>query len=482
MFFTYLRKELLGRKKQTTIIAIGVSLALTLVILISSITNGIKLSQTEALESVYGVGTDITVSQAATAPTDGATGGEKFTFGANDGATGTSTDTTALSQASLSLEQGTTAIADTSLSTIQDVNNVEAATAILMLNNNSFSGQVPKQSTDKTSTATAGARPTDSSATGSAPTGGPDGAGGSSFSIDRFSVAGISTGTTVGPMSSVNVEDGALFTIKDVTSNVAVLDSDYATSVELGVGDTIAIAGTDFTIVGLVSSSSSDSKTVTNVYIPLKVAQTLSTQEGMVTSVYVKASSATAISQVQADITAALPDVTVNTQASLASTVSSSLTSVSDTFNVFGFWISILALAAAFLLSILFTISGIVRRTRELGTLKSIGWRNSRIVTQITGEAVVQSFLGGILGIGFGIAAVYILNLISPTITASTEAATHGPGAATTVNSNVVLQAILSPDLLIYALIIAVVGGLLAGLVGAMKVTKLQPAEALRSI
>ena len=46
----------------------------------------------------------------------------------------------------------------------------------------------------------------------------------------------------------------------------------------------------------------------------------------------------------------------------------------------------------------LFTISGISRRTRELGTLKAIGWSNSRVVGQVAGESVVQALIGGAAG------------------------------------------------------------------------------------
>ena len=47
---------------------------------------------------------------------------------------------------------------------------------------------------------------------------------------------------------------------------------------------------------------------------------------------------------------------------------------------------------------ILFTISGVSRRTREFGTLKAIGWSNGRIVRQVAGESLVNGLIGGVIG------------------------------------------------------------------------------------
>lgn len=63
MYLTYLRRELLGRKKQTIIVATGMALAIALVVIVSSVSNGVKDAQNKVLSSVYGVGTDITVTK-----------------------------------------------------------------------------------------------------------------------------------------------------------------------------------------------------------------------------------------------------------------------------------------------------------------------------------------------------------------------------------------------------------------------------------
>lgn len=493
MFITYLRRELAGRRKQTAIVASGMALAIALVIIVNSVSSGVQVAQASVLQSVYGVGTDITVSQAAAAPVAGEapTGGpQRFDFGQNDG---TTTDgTTSVSQSRLGADRGTSTFDAAALNTVIGVENVSAAAATLSLSNTTFNGALP----DRTSTGAAGAFP---GAGGTPPAGGPDGAGGSAFSVDSFSVLGLNPADdAVGPLSAVTLTDGRSLTTTDVGSNVAVLDSGYATTAGLALGGTVSIAGTDFEVIGLVTAASSDAATAANVYIPLDVAQSLSGLTGQISDIYVQAASSTDIGQIQADVEAALPDSTVKTQADLASSVSGSLSSAGDLVKNLGLWLSLLVLGAAFLIAILFTISGVTRRTREFGTLKAIGWSNGRIVRQVAGESLVQGLIGGAAGIAIGLIGILAINLVAPTLTAGavvTEAAgPGGPGAgnfggggfgqatAAAATSDIALTAPVTVSVILIAVGLSVLGGLLAGAIGGWRASRLRPAEALRSI
>jgi ABC-type lipoprotein release transport system permease subunit len=491
MFTTYLRRELAGRRKQTAIVAIGMALAIALVIIVNAVSAGVQNAQATVLESVYGVGTDITVSQEAVAPTAGeaGTGGpQRFDFGADDGA---STDgTTSVSQSRLEAERGTTTFDASVLDTVTTVDNVSAAAATLSMINTSFAGEVPDMATTGE---TAGTVPVE----GERPAGGPDGAGGSAFSVDSFTVLGLDPADeAVGPLSAVTLTEGRTLAATDAGTNVAVLDSSYATTASLAVGDTLTIADTDtdVEIVGLVTATTADAATAANVYIPLDVAQTLSGLTDQVSDIYVQADSSTAISQVQTDIEIALPDSTVNTQSDLASSVSGSLSSASDLVKNLGLWLSLIVLAAAFLIAILFTISGVTRRTREFGTLKAIGWSNGRIVRQVAGESLVQGLIGGAVGIAVGLAGILVINLVAPTLTAgatSTQALAGpggGPGggfgetAAAAATSDILLSVPVTFSVILLAVGLSVLGGLVAGMIGGWRASSLRPAEALRSI
>jgi ABC-type lipoprotein release transport system permease subunit len=492
MFVTYLRRELAGRRKQTAIVAIGMALAIALVIIVNAVSSGVQLAQSTVLASVYGVGTDITVSQTPAAPTEGEVGGggpQNFDFGAEDGAT---TDgTTTVSQARLSVDRGTTSFDSAALDAVSGIDNVSAAAVTLSLSNTTFDGALPERSTTDTGTTPSG---NGAAAGGTPPSGGPDGAGGSSFSVDSFSVLGLDPADeAVGPLSAVSLTDGRSLESSDTGTNVAVLDASYATTAEVVVGDTVAIAGTDFTVVGLVTAASADAATASNVYIPLDVAQTLAGLDGQVTDIYVQAASSTDIEQIQADVETALPDATVKTQADLASSVSGSLSSAADLVKNLGLWLSLIVLAAAFLIAILFTISGVTRRTREFGTLKAIGWSNGRIVRQVAGESLVQGLLGGVVGIAVGLIGILVINLVAPVLTAGaapTEAGGMGGGpgggfgqaAVETATSDVVLQVPVTLSVILIAVGLAVLGGLLAGAIGGWRASRLSPSEALRSI
>jgi ABC-type lipoprotein release transport system permease subunit len=491
MFATYLSRELGKRRKQTAIIAIGLALAVALVMIVSAIAAGVRDSQAQALEAVYGVGTDITVTQAAAAPTGDGTGGPQmqFDFGAD---AGTSTDgSRELSTSRLTTGFGTTAFDASAVETAAGVDGVAAAAGSLTLQSTTFSGELPdiQQLPEGTEGGMPGGGP------GFDVGGGADGSGGSSFGIESMTVTGVDvTQSSVGPLASTTITDGRALDASDAGTNVTVLDADYATSAELGVGDTITLGETDLEIVGIAASTAT-SGAGADAYLPLDTAQTLADLDGQVTTVYVQATSANAIDAVASDLETALPDATVNTQAELAGTVSSSLQSASALISGLGTWLSILVLAAAFVTAILFTVSGVARRTREFGTLKAIGWRNSRIVGQVAGESLVTGLIGVVAGVVLGIAGVLILNAIAPTI--AVTSATAGPGGqggpggfgpggaggtATSAATNVALTGVLTPSVVLIAVGLALLGAVLAGVFGGWRAAALRPAAALRTV
>jgi putative ABC transport system permease protein len=197
----------------------------------------------------------------------------------------------------------------------------------------------------------------------------------------------------------------------------------------------------------------------------------------------------------------------VNTQSDLASSVTGSLATAASLANSLGLWLSVLVLAAAFLIAVLFTVSGVTRRTREFGTLKAIGWSDRRIVGQVAGESFVQGLIGGAIGIALGLLAILVVDLIHPVLTASAAATGRGfgfgggapggtggafPGGAegfgraarstASAASDIVLHLPVSPGVIAVAVALAVLGGLIAGAFGGWRASRLRPAEALRSV
>jgi putative ABC transport system permease protein len=509
MFLTYLRRELTNRRKQTVIIAIGMALAIALVVIVSSISSGVQTAQSSVLQSVYGVGTDITVTKTET-PSSTSGGRPSFDFG-DQGSSGSS-GSTDLSQSRLAVTRGTSTLSAANLSAVAATDGVKAATGVLTLENSTFSGSVQQgsDSTDSGSDSSSGT--TRQAPSGDAGMGG-GGFGGGSFSVDSFTVTGIPvSGDTVGPLTSTEVTKGRAFRASDAGKDVVVLDAAYAESESKAVGDTLEIGGTNFTVIGIVASTGSASTSGSNTYVPLDAAQALADLDGKVTSVYVSATSSSDVAAVKTALQTKLSGATVSTEADLASSVSGSLATASSLVANLGRWLSILVLAAAFLIAILFTISGVTRRTREFGTLKAIGWSNGRITRQVAGESLVQGLIGGVIGAAAGLIGILVVNVIAPTVSASAASTTtrgpgsggmpgaaataaagsgttggaaaggFGGGASTAATTDVVLHAPVTVEVFLLATGLAVLGGLVAGALGGWRASRLRPAEALRSV
>src|SRR5690606_25981438 len=228
----------------------------------------------------------------------------------------------------------------------------------------------------------------------------------------------------VGPLTTAELADGR--TLEAGDEDVAVLDAAYAEREEIAVGDTVTVGGEELEIVGTVASTTGDDvATPSDVYLPLATAQRLADLDGQVTDLYVQVDSSAHVDAVAAAIADALPDASVSTQADLAENVTGSLATASDLVGTLGRWLGGIVLAAAFGLAILFTVSGVNRRTRELGTLKAIGWSGRRVVGQVAGESVVQGLIGGVAGLVLGVLAVWAVNLAGITLSGSSS----GPAA-----------------------------------------------------
>jgi putative ABC transport system permease protein len=485
MFFTYLRRELRRRMRQAVIISLGLALGIGLVITVIAAADGVKNSQAAVLHSLYGVGTNLTVTQP---PKRGSASsiavevqqqirhqhggvlvpGNKINV--NDLLTGP--------YGTLSSDQ---------LATVARQPGVRAAVGGLSLIDFTMTGKMPSLK--------------------NIGQGGGSGQGGgivkSSFRYSTFSVDGVDVAKgAFGPLSTGKVTSGATFTSADAKSDVAVVDSNYAAQKKLGVNGTVDVGGTSFKIIGIVSAPQGGRPP--DVYIPLAKAQSIgkngsSGLAGKLDTIYVSAASAANIRSVQQEIRKVLPTATITDQNDLASEVTGSLSSASGLANKLGKWLSIAVLIASFLLAGLLTMAAVARRVQEFGTLKALGWRSRRIIGQVMGESIVIGVIGGAVGVGLGYGGAALIDKMAPKLSvtvgsANTPSVTVPPGDNSGISSaikaltsnvhtvSVTLTAPVTVRVILIAVALAVAGGLIAGSFGSWRAARLRPAAALAKV
>jgi putative ABC transport system permease protein len=523
MFLTYLRRELRRRMRQAVFIALGLAIGVGLVITVTAAAAGVKNAQGTVLRALYGVGTDITVTKT---PKAGSFTPGSFGIGFHTGTTKRPAAGTKINDSTLRAGGTLATISASSVTAVAGLRNVAAAAGGLALTDTTVSGTVPAINFNAGGGGRGGGGPP-GGGSGSSPGSGSQNFR-ATFTTSSFSVGGVDLGVgELGPLSSGKLSAGRTFTAADAAADVAVVDSSYATQNKISVGSTIDIGdssgtATKFKVVGIVSEPAGGN--LSDVYIPLAVAQKLAGLKNDVNTIYVAASGSAAIPAVAGEIGKALPSDTVTTSADLASEITGSLSSASSLANNLGKWLAIAVLAAAFLLASLLTMVAVSRRVREFGTLKALGWTSRRIIGQVMGEAVVMGIIGGAIGVGLGLAGAELVSRLSPKLYAvvgqTTGSATpggarqfgfgggagfpgggggspgggagRGPGGsgfggfrnASAANHTVAvhLTASVSPHVILLAVLLAVAGGIVAGAFGGWAAARLRPAAALSKV
>jgi putative ABC transport system permease protein len=466
-YLTYLRRELGHRIRQATVIAAGLAVGIGLVVVVTAAAGGVKNAQAAVLHSLYGVGTDVTVTKAVGKPPASAHGPAGFSPGKN-------------SQVIDQLSGGSLGLIDESFVARMARLHGVAVAAGGLAGQSDTRLTIPSQSQ-------------------LGPGGQPPA---SALSPVTFLVDGIDTAhTSLSPYASGAISSGRGFRPSDARSRVAVVDSGYAATDRLKAGSTVTVAGKRFKVIGLIRQAAGSAA---DVYIPLAEDQAIgmgpfgASLHGQVNTVYVAAASSADIPAVQKEIAALLPSATVSTSSSLASAVTGSIASAASLADDLGRWLAVAVLIAASAVASLLTIGAVGRRVREFGTLKALGWRSRRIVAQVLGESLVTGLGGAVLGVAVGLAGIAVVNAIAPTLSATVGANPGGPvpqnvgfngGGKTTSTPTgyyhsvaVHLTAPVTITVIVLAVVLALAGGLVAGSLGSWRAARLHPADALSSV
>jgi ABC-type antimicrobial peptide transport system permease subunit len=484
VFYTrYVLAELRRRRARTILTALGLGVGVALVVAVTALSQGLSDAQDKVLEPLTGVGTDMTVTR----PLNIQGGGDGNPFG----------NLSAKERAQLEEENGSARVGLANLgdpgekfetdnfvtqqlsfserkeSQIAELDGVATAAGGLTLNALNISGTVPEDGGGALG-------PPARTAAGGGP---PD-----NIDIQNLTTSGVDqSAPDLGAITQGQVSSGRYFSKGDAKE--AILSVSYAKRKDLGLGDSVKLKGTRYEVVGIANpplgGSSSD------VYVKLDQLQDASGRDNRVNTVYVRATDTSQVGGLAEEIEATLDGAAVTTTKDLADRVGGSLVDAKNLANKLGTALAIVALAASILIAMLLTLSSVAKRTKELGTLKAIGWPQSKVVRQVSGESLVQGALGGVVGAVLGIGAAARVSALGLTLKASVASAgggggpfggAFGQGQVVSGTTDVVLKAPVSFGLVVLAIALSIVAGLLAGSVGGLRAARLRPAEALRNL
>jgi putative ABC transport system permease protein len=281
------------------------------------------------------------------------------------------------------------------------------------------------------------------------------------------------------PVLPTNITSGR--NLASGESGVVLLSENNSRFFEAGVGDNVDILNSTFTVVGIYSPSSSED-TLT-LYMNLSDAQAVTNNTGYITSMKVFTDSSDIVDTVASSISELHSELTVTTQQQLLTQLQEQQSRYTDALENAEASIAstqatatqeIIVVIAATSLIVLFVMLYTVReRTKEIGTLKAIGFSNKTVMAQFLIEGVLLSTIAGVAGIAIAsFAAPTLSSFLLPTVGQSMGFMTMGNAAASTVT--------LSTDLILEALGGAVLLGVIGTLYPAWRAAKIRPAEAMK--
>lgn len=287
------------------------------------------------------------------------------------------------------------------------------------------------------------------------------------------------------PVLPTNITAGRNLQAGD--SGVVLLSENNSAYFDAGVGESITILDGTFTVIGIYGTSAvSNAQTL---YMNLSDAQAITNNTGYITSLTVFAQSSDVVSQVSSTISSLHSELTVSTgqerlsqleslQSTYTAALESAQASVSQTEATAVE--EIIVVVAATSLIVLFVMLYTVReRTKEIGTLKAIGFSNMTVMGQFMLEGILLSMIAGVVGIAIGsIAAPTLSALLLPSINLFGNVG--GAGASVTTNVGLSTAATLNPELVLLALGAAILLGTLGSLYPAWRAAKIRPAEAMK--
>lgn len=329
-----------------------------------------------------------------------------------------------------------------------------------------------------------------SSGSTNAPSGMPQMGGNPMASVTITGLSNTSSPSSFGG-SSLNWTSGTVFDAS-ADKNEAVVGTKLAEKNNLAVGSTFTAYGETLTVVGMYDAGTDFANN--GVFVSLATLQRLSDQASKITSVTVTVDSldnlATTTTAIKDKLGSDTIDVTNNQEQADATVAPLKSVQTISLYSLIG------ALIAGSVIILLTMIMIVRERRREIGVMKAIGSGNGSIVTQFIVEALTLTTCALGVGLIIGIAASAPLADMLVNSSSSSSTQQMGPGgpgggrmmmrggpggfqggvrALTDVQSSVGLETTL------YGVGATLLIAILGSAIPALLISKVKPAEAMRS-
>lgn len=239
-------------------------------------------------------------------------------------------------------------------------------------------------------------------------------------------------------------------------ANELLIGSQTAATLNLAVGDTLAIADNNFIVTSILKPTGSSEDGI--IIGDLHAFQKILGKEGKVSMVEIQAFCRDCpITELVLQIGEKFPEAKVT---GLRQAMMSKMQTV-EMFKTFSYGIAVLVIFIGSLLVFVTMMGSVNERTREIGIFRAIGFRRGHVMQIILLEAMVVGLVGGLLGYlgGNGIAWSALPLVVKSSSFAGFNYSLGG-----------------------VALLLSVALSLIASLYPAQKASKLDPSEALRAL
>ncbi|NQE06746.1 hypothetical protein C5S32_12820 [ANME-1 cluster archaeon GoMg1] len=234
---------------------------------------------------------------------------------------------------------------------------------------------------------------------------------------------------------------------------------------EIGVNDRLTINGSKFRVVGVLEKQGGfRSETDSEIYVTARDSVSILDNED-ISEIFVRVRNIGEAEEIATEIEERIDDNHKLDDFTSAMTMGSAIEQMESIFGILQAVliaiasISLIVAAMGIMNTILMSV---MERTHEIGVMKAIGAKNRNILFLFLLEAGVVSAIGGVCGCIFGVIGAHAISF----------------GIHTAFD--VEIAAIVKPEVLLGAVVVAMLVGILSGLYPARKASKMSPVEAVR--